>query len=213
MATNRKTKTATRRTGGRSARVRAAVLKATFEELADVGYGEFSFERVAERAGVHKTTVYRRWEDKESLILDAMLERGLEVVPIPDTGSLRSDLLEFGKAIVANVSDPGVEATMRAVASIGDRSSPLAEASHRFRRARLELASPIVERAIARGEISPDADPELLLEAIGAPIYFRLLLSDGRLDDAFVERLAELVAEGVNAGQTRRKRKPATRTR
>ena len=84
-----------------------------------------------------------------------MLERGQEDVPIPDTGSLRSDLAKLGKEIIANLRDSGVEPTMRTVASIRDRDSPLAQVAHRFRRERLELAEAIVGRAIARGEISP----------------------------------------------------------
>lgn len=164
------------------------------------GYGAFSFESVAERAGVHKTTVYRRWGNKENLILEAMLEQGREHVPIPDTGSLQADLLEFGKAVAANVRAPGVEATARTVASIGDRDSPLAEASRHFWRTRLGLASEIVERAIARGEIPPQDDPELVVEAISAAIYFRLLVRGENLDSKFVESLAELIAAGTKAG-------------
>src|SRR6266496_3740796 len=90
-----------KRPGGRSARDRTAVLRAALEELIAVGYPSFSVEGVAERAGVHKTTLYRRWRNRENLLLEAMLEHGRENVPIPDTGSLRSDLLAYAKAIVA----------------------------------------------------------------------------------------------------------------
>jgi AcrR family transcriptional regulator len=181
------------------------------EELAEIGYGEFSFESVAKRAGVHKTTLYRRWENKENLILEAMLERSRENVPIPDTGSLRSDLAELGKEVIENLRDPGVEATTRTVASIGDRDSPLAKAARRYWQARLESAGEIIDRAIARGEVSSRVDPELLIEAVSAPIYWRLLLSDERLDGEFVERLAELVAAGVEHVQPRRSRKATRR--
>lgn len=174
--------------------MRSAVLAAAIEELAAVGYASFSVEGVAERAGVHKTTVYRRWRDRENLLLEAMLERGREQVPIPDTGSLRSDLLAYAKSIVAGVQTPEVEAAVRAIASIGDRDSPLTKASHSFWDARLDLAGQIVERAITRKEIPPGADPRLVVEAIIAPIYFRVLLSGGKLDRRFLERLADLAA-------------------
>jgi hypothetical protein len=112
----------------------------------------------------------------------------------------RSDLLELGKEIVASIVDaPEVEGTARAVASIADRESPLAEASRRFWNIRFELAGEIVERAIARGEIPPDTDPGVVLEAVIAPIYFRLLMTGEKLDGEFLERLTELLAAGASA--------------
>jgi AcrR family transcriptional regulator len=186
-----------RRPGGRSARVRSAVLNAALEEIAAVGYGSLSLEGVAKRAGVHKTTLYRRWGDRENLVLEAMLERGRQQVPIPDTGSLREDLLLLGREIIASIVDsPAIEGTARAVASIADPDSPLAEASRRFWSVRLELAAQIVERAIARGEI-PDTDATALIEPVVASIYFRLLMSREELDEQFLERLTELLAAGA----------------
>jgi AcrR family transcriptional regulator len=183
--------------------VRSAVLAATFEELADVGYGEFSIERVAERAGVNKTTVYRRWENKENLILEAMLDRADDRVAVADTGSLRSDLAALGKILVADLRDPAVQATARTAASISDRDSDIARASRRFWGTWLGLAGEIIGRAVRRGEAAP-VDAELLLDAIAGPILFRLLLSDEPLDDPFVEHLAQLVSAGATANGSRR---------
>lgn len=120
-----------------------------------------------------------------------------------DRASLRGDLLEYGKAIVAGATTREVEPVVRAVASIGDRSSALAETSRRFWDARLELAGQIVERAVSRGEASPDTDPRHVLEAIVAPIYFRLLMSGEEIDDSFVEGLAEMIAAGAALNSTR----------
>jgi AcrR family transcriptional regulator len=185
---------ANKRPGGRSARVRAAVLEATLEELANEGYTGLSFAAVARRAGVNKTTLYRRWGTRERLTLDALLELGRRRVPIPDTGSLRGDLFEYGAAIAASARTPEVEAIIRAIASIGDADEALREASHRFWSARLELASQMVERAIARGEVPPETDAALVAESVIGPIYFRLLLSGGELDEAQLERLADFAA-------------------
>jgi AcrR family transcriptional regulator len=180
--------------------VRSAVLKAAVEELAAGGYASLSLDSVARRAGVHKTTLYRRWGNRENLLLEAMLELSSERVPIPNTGSLHQDLLEFGNGVVASVKTPEVQAIVRAVASIGDRDAKLAEANGRFWRARLTMDAEIAERAIARGEIPPETDPGLVVEALLAPIYFRLLVTGGRLDRRYVERLADVVAAGVGAG-------------
>lgn len=188
-----------KRPGGRSARVRAAVLSATLDELVAVGYGMLTIESVAERAGVHKTTIYRRWGDRESLVLDAMLERGSREVPIPDTGSLRQDLLEYGRAVLASSAEPEVEAVVRTVAAFGDDDSKIAEASRTFWTARFALATRMVERAIERGEIPPRPDAALIAELVIAPIYFRMLISGDAMDDRFIERLADLAATAASA--------------
>jgi hypothetical protein len=87
-------------------------------------------------------------------------------------------LLELGREIVASIVDaPEVEGTARAVASIADRDSPLAEASRRFWSIRLRLATDIVERAVSRGEVPSDTDASVLVETVVAPIYFRLLMT------------------------------------
>jgi AcrR family transcriptional regulator len=199
MTTTRRKAARQKRPGGRSARVRSAVLKAAVDELATGGYASLSFESVARRAGVHKTTLYRRWGTRENLLLEAMLELSSERVPIPDTGSLRQDLVEFGRGVVASVKTPEVQAIVRAVASIGDRDARLAEANRCFWSARLTLDAEIVQRAIARGELPPESDRGLVVEALLAPIYFRLLITGGRLDRRFVERQADFVAAGALA--------------
>src|SRR5688572_33420223 len=86
------------RPGGRSARVRSAVLEATLELLAERGYDGAEVPEVARRAGVHPTTVYRRWGTKSRLVGEALLERSRPLTPTPDTGSLRPDL---GRLLVA----------------------------------------------------------------------------------------------------------------
>jgi AcrR family transcriptional regulator len=189
-----------KRPGGRSARVRAAVLMAALDELAAGGYGSFSCEAVAERAGVHKTTVYRRWGTRENLMLDALLQAGNVSVPIPDTGSLLGDLVAYATAHAAVITAPAFEATVRAVAPTGDRDPALADASRRFWRARGELAAQMVERAIARGEVPPQTNPEMVIEMLTAPMYFRLLMSGEPINAEFVQAVAELVAAGARAG-------------
>jgi AcrR family transcriptional regulator len=179
--------------------VREAVLRATLEELAEAGYAALSFEGIARRAGVHKTTLYRRWESLEDLLLDAFIERGFEQVPIPDTGSLRRDLLAYGREIAAGVEAPEVGAMLAAVASGRDRDSALAEASRRFWDTRFELAGEMVGRAVERGEIPGRVDPRLVVQAMVAPIYFRLLMTGEPLDDSFLKRQAALIAAGAGA--------------
>jgi len=189
-----------RRPGGRSARVRAAVLGATLDELAAVGYGEVSFESVARRAGVHKTTLYRHWPNREALVRDALLARSEVTVPIPDAGSLRGDLVAFAMSIVANITAADYEAIVRAVASDGRTEGALGDASRAFWRERFQLARIIVLRGIERGEVRADVDPTLLLESLVGPLYLRLLITREPLDDAFVERLVTQLISSPASG-------------
>src|SRR5438132_14252115 len=94
------------RLGGRSARVRQAVLNAAFAELGEKGYDGFNMEAVARRSGVHKTTVYRRWPTRDALVVDALDSRGDRHSPISVTGSLRADLRVFAEDAVAKLSPP-----------------------------------------------------------------------------------------------------------
>jgi AcrR family transcriptional regulator len=189
--------TTQRRPGGRSSRVRAAAIAATLAELAENGYAGLSLERIARRAGVNKTSLYRRWGTREQLVLEAMLERAGEYVSVPDTGSLRRDLLALAKTAAANAATPEVAAMARAVAAESPRDGKLAEASRRFWAKRLALDAAIVERAIERGEIRPGTKPSEVIEAVIGPIHLRLLLTHEQVDSAFIERIVDTVVDGV----------------
>jgi AcrR family transcriptional regulator len=186
-----------RKRRGPSPRVRAAALAATLEELADHGFAALSLERVARRAGVNKSTLYRRWGTREELVLEAMLERAAEHISVPDTGSLRRDLLELARTAAANASSPEVAAMARAVAAESPHNSKLAHANRRFWAERLALDAVIVERAIARGEVAAETQPQRVIEAVLGPIHLRLLLTGEPVDRAFLETIVHIVVDGV----------------
>ena len=189
--------TDTRRRRGPSTRVRAAAIAATLAELAEGGYSALSLEKVASRAGVHKTTLYRRWGTREELVLEAMLERAGEHIAVPDTGSLREDLLELARTAAANAASPEVAAMARAVAAEPPRDGRLAAANSRFWAERLALDAVIVERAIERGEVAAGTDPRLVIEAVLGPIHLRLLLTGERVDRSFLEGIVDVIVGGV----------------
>lgn len=199
MTTDR-TRVGEQRPGGRSARVRESILTATFELLAEVGYEHLSIEDVADRAGVHKTTVYRRWPAKADLVLEAALAFSEETIPIPDTGSLLGDLTALGRGVVANLtSDAGARRSLSLVAATAS-SGELAESMHRFWAVRMDRSAAIVTRAIERGEIAVGTDPNLVVEAVVAPLWIRLLLTGEPIEDGLADRLAALVTGGLAAG-------------
>lgn len=182
-----------RRRGGRSARIRAAVIAATLAELSDRGYSGVSLDGVAARAAVHKTTVYRRWRTKESLVLDAMLQQAARTVAVPDTGSLRGDLLELARRSVAIQTSPAGEAVVRAVAGEAPGNPDMAAASRQFWAERLELDRTIVARARDRGEVGPRTQSWPVIEMVLGPLYFRLLVTGEPIDDDFIGGIVELV--------------------
>jgi AcrR family transcriptional regulator len=177
--------------------VRAAAIAATLAELAEHGYAALSLERVAARAGVNKTSLYRRWGSREQLVLEAMLDRAGEHIAIPDTGSLRQDLLELARSAAANATSPEVAAMARAVVAQAPHDKNLAEANRQFWAERLALDGAIVERAIERGEASADTDPRRVIEAVVGPIHLRLLLTGEPVDDVFLEGIVDMVVDGI----------------
>jgi AcrR family transcriptional regulator len=186
-----------RRPGGRSSRVRAAAIAATLAELAEHGYAALSLERVARRAGVNKTSLYRRWGTREQLVLETMLEQVGEHVTVPDTSSLRDDLLELARTAAANAARPEVAAMARAVAAQAPHDAKLAAATARFWSERLAIDGAIVERAIERGEVRPGVQPAEVIEAVIGPIHLRLLLTGEPVDTPFLERLVDTVVRGI----------------
>jgi AcrR family transcriptional regulator len=186
-----------RRPGGRSARVRAAAIAATLAELAESGYSALSLESVARRAGVHKTTLYRRWGTREDLVLDAMLERAGEHISVPDTGSLRQDLLELAQTAAANAASPEVAAMARAVVVQMPHDTRLAAANRRFWDERLALDGVIVEQAIERGEVAPGIEPRQVIESVLGPIHLRLLLTGEPVGRDFLQAIVDVVVDGI----------------
>ena len=113
----------TKRPGGRSADNLARIVAATGELLVEKGYGRLSTEEVAERAGVHRSTVHRRFPTRAELVAHLMTTLARERVPVPDTGSLAGDLLAFARDVRRATPDPIAGALTRAVvAEGGDRT-------------------------------------------------------------------------------------------
>ena len=173
------------------------MVEATVAELAASGYAAVTLERVARRAGVAKTTLYRRWGTKEALVLEAMLERAGTRISVPDNGSLRADLLEFADTAAANAASPEVSAMARAVVAGAPHDSTLADAARDFWAQRLALDAVIVERAIERREAAAGTDPRRVIESVIGPIHLRLLLTGEPVDRDFLEGVVDTVMDGI----------------
>lgn len=194
------------RPGGRSARVVESVLRAVVYELAATGYTALSFEAVAERAGVSRTTVYRRWPTRAALVSAAFAKLAQARPPPPDTGSLKGDLLELLlrrmgtqrardlallRAIMGELANPEVTAIARTI-SQGHEGALMA----------------LVERAIARDELPADTEPRLVFEPIMGTVLMRASLFGAPPTADYVERLVDTVLAGARSGAARRRPAP-----
>jgi AcrR family transcriptional regulator len=184
-----------RRTGGRSARVRAAVIDATLTALLTHGLDDLSITEVAQRAGVHPTTIYRRWGGRSNLALDAVLSGTEAEIPTPDTGSLRGDLLAVIRGISAFLRTSLGELLVRIALRRDLPEYEAARAGYWLQRFRMGAA--LLERARARGELRRDVDPQLALETLIGPMFVRMLMTGEPLDDALLVRCVDLVLDGI----------------
>jgi AcrR family transcriptional regulator len=185
-----------RRTGGRSARVREAVLKATLQAVGEHGADAVSISEIARQAAVHETSIYRRWPTKDHLLLDALLDYSEATLPIPDTGTLRGDLVAFATEITAYLAAPLGTTLARAMAVASDNDA-LATARAQFWKSRLDLSSAMIERAKIRGEMPTDLDAATALELVIAPLHFRALLTHQATDEQAISQLVDLLLAGL----------------
>jgi AcrR family transcriptional regulator len=197
-----------RRTGGRSARVQAAVIDATIEVLAEQGVESVSIADIAKRAGVHETSIYRRWGTRANLLLSAVQGRLRTDVPIPDTGTLHSDLVELLHGSAAFMQSPYGEALQRIALQ---SHSPDDDATRdAFLAERLAVVDTLIQRAATRGELRPNIDLKTLLDAILGPLNRRVLLTGEPLDNDFLKNLADIITFGISR---RRQRTTPTKPR
>ena len=188
------------RTGGRSARVREAILEATVTELTQAGYAALSVEAIAARAGVNKTTVYRRWADLDDLLVDALTGWSVQAVPVPDTGSIEGDLLALGRDLAGLLNDGVGRQVAAMVLTAGLRSGPLGEATRRYFDHQAARAAPVVDRAIDRHELPAECDAAQLLSTFRAPLFYRLVTTGDAIDDELIRRAAAVALLAARAG-------------
>jgi len=164
----------TLRPGGRTARTREAVLRAVIDELSDNGYAGATVERVAERADVAKTTIYRRWGSIDGLLADFMADRAARDIPVPDEGGLDADLRALARDVVGSLSHPAVKAALGAMMTEATGNPSARTVLADFLGSRLAATAVIVDRAVARGELPLGTDAAGVIGTVTAVIYYRL---------------------------------------
>jgi AcrR family transcriptional regulator len=173
-------------TGGhRSAKRRTdtAIFDATRELLAEVGVPGLTIEGVAARAGVAKTTIYRRWRSKEDLALALLLDMVAQVSAVPDLGDTRAELTAFVNGAVDVLGSTLMGRVMQGLVSELAYNPGLAKLfREQIVAARIGEVRRLVDRGVERGDLRPGTEYELAHELLFGPVYYRLLLSGGLLD-------------------------------
>jgi AcrR family transcriptional regulator len=180
----------TRRGRPRDPEVDEAIRAATVDVLLREGFARLTMEEVADRAGVGKASLYRRWPNKAALVVDALQQVADQWVQVPDTGSVHDDMLGFLRAIVRTK-----RTETEVLSAIGAEVACNAELAEAFRTVFLgglhaQLRT-IVQRGVDRGELPPSTDVEMLAAVGPAVFHHQRLLTGGSLDERTVRRIVD----------------------
>ncbi len=167
-----------------------ASIRATIELLQELGVAGLSMDLLAQRAGVGKATIYRRWDSKEAVILHALRVSDTPI-PEPDEGNLRADLTAYLDAVVTHYRPgPGSDILPHLIeASCYDEDLRASLDEHT--RQRQAMIRRLLGRGIARGELPPEADVDVLVDVLIGPYVYRRLMTGAPLDDDFTQRLVD----------------------
>ncbi len=169
----------------------AVLCDAALRLLAQIGYDRLTVDAIATSAGAGKATIYRRWSGKAELVVDALLRHKPHPVA-PDTGSLRGDLRELALRASAPTGQPLDSSVMVGLASALPRDPDLRAAfEERLVAPHRRVLAAVFERAVARGEIAPVANLDLVVSLIPALVLYRLLVQTQEVDPTFVESIIE----------------------
>ena len=180
----------------RDERADKAILSATLELMAESGVHDFRVDDVAGRAGVGKATIYRRYRSKDELITAAVAGLVSEIT-VPDTGQTRADLLALMDGAVKVYRGSVQAAVMPSLVEAMSRDAELARlVREEFLAGRRAALRTVLERGIERGDLRADLDIDLALDVLGGPLFYRLLVTGGPIDELLAEGVVELILRG-----------------
>jgi AcrR family transcriptional regulator len=187
-----------KRHSGRRERSEKAILEAARELIAERGVGGLTIEGVASRSGVAKTTIYRRWRDKDELALAILIDMTAAVKAPPDLGDTRKELLTFVKTATRIIkADRIVQGLVSEIATRPELSRAYRE---RIVDVRLAEVKTVIDRGIARGDLRPGTDVRVAHELLVGPLFYRLLFSGAPLNQAHANQVVEAVMRAFAAG-------------
>jgi AcrR family transcriptional regulator len=180
-------------------RVTEALTRAFFEEWAAHGYAGIRLERVAASAGVGKAALYRRWRSKGAMAAELVQKVGLDLSGAPDTGSLDGDVRAMLHELRRMLRLPLVRRLLPDMLAENARAEKLSDNARKLQAARRARGAAIIDRAVARGELPESSDRDLAADLIGAPLYWRMLVTRQPVTAQVMERLARAIVAGIRA--------------
>ena len=188
----------------RDERADRAILEAARRLIAEVGVDGFRTTDLAARAGVGKGAIYRRYRSKDELVTAAIGSLVSEEIALPDTGATRGDLLVLMREAVDVYSGAGAGRLMPNLVGAMAKKPELARAVREgFLAGRRAALSEVLARGVERGDLRPDLDIELALDVLGGPLFYRLLITGGPIDERLAEGVADLVLRGFAPDEPR----------
>ena len=188
------------RPGGRTAAVREAVLRATGDMLVESGLHGLELTAVAERAGVGKSTVYRRWGSVPGLVTDLLGDMAAQSLSRSNAGSLRGDLRANAALVRRTLSDPRQGRLFKAIIAAATYDQRTAEALSTFYDRRVAEWSGCVVDAVSRGEAPEGTDAAAAIRQVSAPLYYQFLTSTRPLTAKDAERAVDAAIAAIVAG-------------
>ena len=192
--------------GLRGRRLHAAVLDATVARIQAVGAEDTKVADIAEAVGVHETSIYRRWKTRPRLLADALLTYWQRSVPVPDTGSTRTDLLTFFEDLNSLAEQPA-GAAMFVGFVLTNKDAEVNEGLSEFWLRRFDAAGEIIERGKRRGEVDRDTDTDLVLFLLGGLIHIHVTHVSARLEPSSLAAAVDMVMTGIAPRRTERTRR------
>jgi AcrR family transcriptional regulator len=180
----------------RSEKSEKAILAATIRLLSKRPLRDISMEEIAREAGVGKATIYKWWPSKASVALDAFLRKANRMIPIPDTGSVRKDILEQIRSVLTFYRSPAGKILGQFVAESQLDKQFASLFRKRFLKPRREAAGVVFDRGVERGEIDKNLNRELVLDLIYAPAIYRMIVGHAPLESRLADEMVSILFEG-----------------
>lgn len=178
----------------REERVDRAIVAAALELMADYGISDLRMDTVAQRAGVGKAAIYRRFDSKDELVAHVVSSLVSTEIAIPNTGSAAADLRVLMDEAVALYRDTPAGAMMPALVEAMRRDADLQRLIRAgFLAGRRAALAEVLRRGVERGDLDPAIDIELALDVLAGPLFYRLLITGGTLDERLAAGVVDLI--------------------
>jgi|TARA_R110002110_G_scaffold121348_6_gene297049 AcrR family transcriptional regulator len=181
----------------RSARIDQALETAVVDILAEEGYAGLRVDDVADRAGVSKTTIYRRSPTKAALVVDVLKRLKREQIPMPETGSTEADLRALVHDLYASLDGTSLGAAMAGLIAERHADPDLESALTVLWASRQSMVAAVIRRGLDAGELREGLDEATVLDLLAGPAYYRLLVTGQPLNRSAARRQADALIAAV----------------